>query len=71
MSNSKNFATQIFTKSASSRSLTDPVPEEEEALEEPELPTPQEMIDSLYTILMQRLDKIETLIQKDCQCQKK
>jgi hypothetical protein len=70
MSNSKNFATQIFTKSASSRSLTDPVPEQEEALEE-DLPTPQEMIDSLYQILMQRLDKIEALIQEDCQCPKK
>jgi FixJ family two-component response regulator len=71
MSNSKNFATQFLTKPASSRSLTDPVPEEEETLEQPELPTPQEMIDSLYTILMQRLDKIEKLIEKDCQCQKK
>lgn len=70
MSNSKNFASQIFQKSASSRSLTDPVPEQEDALEE-ELPTPQDMIDSLYRILMGRLDKIEELIQKDCQCQKK
>jgi hypothetical protein len=70
MSNSKNFANQIFTKSPSSRSLTDPVPEEEETLEE-DLPTPQDMIDSLYRILMGRLDKIEELIQKDCQCQKK
>jgi hypothetical protein len=70
MSNSKNFATQIFTKSASSRSLTDPVPEQEEALEE-DLPTPQEMIDSLYQILMQRLDKIEALIEEDCKCPKK
>jgi hypothetical protein len=71
MSDSKNFATQFLTKPTSSRSLTDPVPIEEEALEEAELPTPQEMIDSLYTILMQRLDKIEALIQKDCKCQKK
>jgi hypothetical protein len=46
------------------------VPEEEETLEE-DLPTPQDMIDSLYRILMGRLDKIEELIQKDCQCQKK
>jgi hypothetical protein len=72
MSNSKNFASQIFAKSSSSRSLTDPVPIEEEALEEPELPTPQEMIDSLYAILMQRLDKIESLLTKEgCKCQKK
>ena len=71
MSNSKNFATQIFTKSASSRSLTDPVPEIEDTLEEADLPTPQEMIDSLYQILMQRLDKIEALIQEDCECPKK
>jgi hypothetical protein len=70
MSNSKNFASQIFQKSASSRSLTDPVPEQEEPLEE-DVPTPQEMIDSLYRILMQRLDKIESLIQEDCQCPKK
>jgi hypothetical protein len=72
MSNSKNFATQIFQKSASSRSLTDPVPIEEEALEQPDLPTPQEMIDSLYLILMERLDKIESLLTKEgCKCQKK
>jgi hypothetical protein len=71
MSNSKNFATQIFQKSASSRSLTDPVPEEEETLEQPELPTPQEMIDSLYRIMTERFDKLEELVKKDCQCQKK
>jgi hypothetical protein len=71
MPDSKNFATQIFTKSASSRSLTDPVPEPEPEVEEPELPSAQLMIDSLYQILMERLDKIEALIQKDCQCQKK
>ena len=71
MPNPKNFATQIFQKPTSPRSLTDPVPEEEETLEEAELPTPQEMIDSLYQILMQRLDKIEALIQKDCECLKK
>jgi hypothetical protein len=70
MSNSKNFATQFLTKSSSTRSLTDPVPEIEEPLEE-DVPTPQDMIDSLYRILMGRLDKIEELIQKDCQCQKK
>jgi len=69
MPDSKNFATQIFTKSSSSRSLTDPVPEEKS--EEPELPSAQLMIDSLYQIMMERLDKIEALIQKDCQCQKK
>jgi hypothetical protein len=70
MSNSKNFATQFLTKSSSTRSLTDPVPEIEEPLEQ-DVPTPQDMIDSLYQILMQRLDKIESLIQEDCQCQKK
>ena len=71
MSNSKNFATQIFTKSASSRSLTDPVPEEEETLEQPDIPSPQEMIDSLYRIMTERFDKLEELVKKDCQCQKK
>lgn len=75
MSNSKNFATQFLTKSGSSRSLTDPVPIEEEPLEEVGLPTPQEMIDTLYHILMERLDKIEALLdkepKKDCKCQKK
>jgi hypothetical protein len=70
MADSKNFATQFLTKPASSRSLTDPVPEAE-PLEEAELPTPQLMIDSLYQIMMERFDKIEALIQKDCQCQKK
>jgi len=70
MSNSKNFATQFLTKSSSSRSLTDPVPEQEEPLEE-DVPTPQEMIDSLYRILMQRLDKIEAMLREDCQCPKK
>jgi hypothetical protein len=70
MADSKNFATQFLTKPASSRSLTDPVPEEK-PVEETELPTPQLMIDSLYQILMKRLDEIEALIQKDCQCQKK
>ena len=62
MADSKNFATQFLTKPASSRSLTDPVPEEE--LEEAELPTPQLMIDSLYQILMKRLDEIEEKIDK-------
>jgi hypothetical protein len=47
------------------------VPEIEDTLEEADLPTPQEMIDSLYQILMQRLDKIEALIQEDCECPKK
>ena len=69
MPDQKNFATQFLGKSTSSRSLTDPVPEEK--LEEPELPSAQVMIDSLYQILMERLDKIEALIQKDCECQKK
>jgi hypothetical protein len=63
MSDSKNFATQFLTKPASSRSLTDPVPEAE-PLEEAELPTPQVMIDSLYQILMKRLDEIEEKIDK-------
>jgi FixJ family two-component response regulator len=71
MSNPKNFATQFLTKPTSSRSLTDPVPQEEETLEETDLPTPQEMIDSLYRIMTERFDKIEALIQKDCKCQKK
>jgi hypothetical protein len=62
MADSKNFATQFLTKPASSRSLTDPVPEEE--LEEAHLPTPQLMIDSLYQILMKRLDEIEEKIDK-------
>ena len=62
MADSKNFATQFLTKPASSRSLTDPVPEEE--LKEAELPTPQLMIDSLYQILMKRLDEIEEKIDK-------
>jgi len=70
MPDPKNFATQFLTKPASSRSLTDPVPEIEEALEE-NIPTPQDMIDSLYQILMERLDKIEALLQGDCKCQKK
>jgi hypothetical protein len=63
MADSKNFATQFLTKPASSRSLTDPVPEEEPT-EEAELPTPQLMIDSLYQILMKRLDEIEEKIDK-------
>jgi tetrahydromethanopterin S-methyltransferase subunit G len=62
MADSKNFAPQFLTKPASSRSLTDPVPEEE--VEEAELPTPQLMIDSLYQILMKRLDEIEEKIDK-------
>ncbi len=68
MPDSKNFAAQILGKSTSSRSLTDPVPEPKE--EEPELPSPQLMIDSLYQIMMERFDKLEALM-KDCQCQKK
>jgi hypothetical protein len=71
MPNPKNFATQIFQKPVSSRSLTDPVPEEEETLEEVDVPTAQDMIDSLYRIMMERFDKIEELLKKDCQCQKK
>jgi hypothetical protein len=63
MADSKNFATQFLTKPASSRSLTDPVPEAE-PLEEPDLPSPQLMIDSLYQILMKRLDEIEEKIDK-------
>ena len=63
MADSKNFATQFLTKPASSRSLTDPVPEAE-PLEEAGLPTPQVMIDSLYQILMKRLDEIEEKIDK-------
>jgi tetrahydromethanopterin S-methyltransferase subunit G len=39
------------------------VPEEEPA-EQTELPTPQLMIDSLYQILMKRLDEIEEKIDK-------
>ena len=63
MADSKNFATQFLTKPTSSRSLTDPVPEEE-IKEEPDLPSPQLMIDSLYQILMKRLDEIEEKIDK-------
>jgi hypothetical protein len=63
MADPKNFATQFLTKPTSSRSLTDPVPEEE-PVEEAELPTPQLMIDSLYQILMKRLDEIEEKIDK-------
>lgn len=70
MPDSKNFAAQILGKSTSSRSLTDPVPEPEEKIEEPELPSAQLMIDSLYQIMMERFDKLEALM-KDCQCQKK
>jgi tetrahydromethanopterin S-methyltransferase subunit G len=36
----------------------------EEPVEEAELPTPQLMIDSLYQILMKRLDEIEEKIDK-------
>jgi hypothetical protein len=74
MSDAKNFASQVFQKSASSRSLTDPVPETEEPIEQEQLPTPQYMIDSLYYVLMERLDKIESLLSpqdKECKCQKK
>jgi hypothetical protein len=63
MGDPKNFATQFLTKPTSSRSLTDPVPEEE-IKEEADLPTPQLMIDSLYQILMKRLDEIEEKIDK-------
>ena len=69
MPDPKNFATQFLTKPASSRSLTDPVPEEQ--LEEPKEPSAQQMIDSLYVILMERFDKIEAMLQRDCKCQKK
>jgi hypothetical protein len=62
MSDQKNFAPQFLTKSRSERSLTDPIPEEK--MEEPELPSPQLMIDSLYQILMKRLDEIEEKIDK-------
>jgi hypothetical protein len=62
MADPKNFATQFLTKPTSSRSLTDPVLEEE--IKEEELPTPQLMIDSLYQILMKRLDEIEEKIDK-------
>jgi hypothetical protein len=73
MANSKNFSPQILQKSTSSRSLADPVPEPEPEREtDTTVPTPQEMIDSLYYILTQRLDHIEHLIEEtDCQCQKK
>lgn len=73
MGNSKNFATQILGKSTSSRSLTDPVPEEvlEEAPQD-DFPPAQIMIDTLYNILMQRLDHIEHLVtQSECACPKK
>jgi hypothetical protein len=46
----ENFAAQFLQKAPSSRSLTDPVPEEK--LEEPDVPSAQLMIDSLYQILM-------------------
>jgi hypothetical protein len=66
----ENFAAQFLQKPTSSRSLTDPVPEEK--LEEAELPTPQLMIDSLYQILMKRFDAIEEILNKEeCKCQKK
>jgi hypothetical protein len=58
----ENFAAQFLQKAPSSRSLTDPVPEEE--LEEPDVPSAQLMIDSLYQILMKRLDEIEEKIDK-------
>jgi hypothetical protein len=63
MSNPKNFAAQILTKSASSRSLTDPVPEPE-LEKDPNAPTPEIMIDALYNIMMQRFDEIEKKIDK-------
>jgi len=70
MGNTKNFAPQFLQKSASERSLTDPVPEEQ--LEEPNTPTPEVMIDALYNILMKRFDAIEELLNKEeCKCQKK
>jgi hypothetical protein len=58
----ENFAAQFLQKAPSSRSLTDPVPEEK--LEEPDVPSAQLMIDSLYQILMKRLDEIEEKIDK-------
>ena len=63
MGNPKNFATQILGKSTSSRSLTDPEPEEPE-VEEQEMPAPQIMIDTLYRVLMTRLDAIEKKIDE-------
>ena len=62
MGNSKNFATQFLGKPTSSRSLTDPAPEPE--LEEQEMPSPQIMIDTLYRVLMTRLDAIEKKIDE-------
>lgn len=64
MSNPKNFGAQFSTKPSSSRSLTDPVPEEPEVTEEAPQATPQQMIDALYYIMMQRFDEIEKKIDK-------
>jgi hypothetical protein len=70
MGNPKNFAPQFLQKPTSSRSLTDPVPEEQ--LEEPNTPSAEVMIDALYNILMKRFDAIEELLNKEeCKCQKK
>lgn len=71
MADAKNFAASFSQKQPSSRSLTDPVPEEEELEQTPQT-SPEQMIDALYYILMQRLDHIEHMIEEiDCLCRKK
>lgn len=62
MADSKNFAAQFLSKSSSSRSLTDPEPPEPE-IEKLE-PSPQQMIDALYRVLMERLNEIEKKIDE-------
>lgn len=63
MADFKNFAAEILGTSTSQRGLTDPIPE---PVEEVVQVTPEiaEMIDALYNILMVRLDKIESLLNK-------
>lgn len=57
MANAKNFLGDFSKKPTSGRSLTD------EPVQDPEQPSPEQMIDALYFVLMERLDRIEELIK--------
>jgi hypothetical protein len=62
MLNPQKISQLDFGKS-SSRGLADPEPQPQPETEEV---SPQEMIDALYTIMMQRFDKLEKTIIELC-----
>lgn len=55
---------QLDFGKSSSRGLTDPEPQPQPETEEV---SPQEMIDALYLIMMERFDKLEKTIIELCQ----